>query len=299
MPIDWPKAEAKPEKKQSVPGNLLLDLRGKINKFENHLSDTKTELERTQSSLVMDGKSLENATNILNSTKSHLNSTKLELSNTKSNLEQTLTKFAEKSKINAQLTSEIEEFKANIERANSKISELENKKIELGVFISNLSSELENSNFQIKLLKKSASEDLEQTDNFKFEIQELNNMLTLIRDENANLNIQLMELDSLLIKKDLIIQELTEKIENESQLISAQTAHLEEVESELGELKPLTEEKLGITYETRITCPMCRAVGKNIREVEDKTTILYWSGGVPVYAKKYVCKKCGYEWNKM
>jgi hypothetical protein len=121
-------------------------------------------------------------------------------------------------------------------------------------------------------------------------------MLTAIRDENSSLSSQLMELDNLLLQNDSKIQELLEQNEDRDKLIRDQTDRLEEVEDELGELKPLTVDKLGYS-ETRITCPMCQAVGKNIREVEDKTTILYWSGGVPVYAKKYVCKKCGYEWN--
>jgi rubrerythrin len=44
---------------------------------------------------------------------------------------------------------------------------------------------------------------------------------------------------------------------------------------------------------------MCPAVGKNIREVEDRKKILYYNGPLPMYAKKYVCKICGYEWNKL
>ena len=45
-----------------------------------------------------------------------------------------------------------------------------------------------------------------------------------------------------------------------------------------------------------ITCPMCGAVGKkNFRQVEDKSKIFSYVSIVPIYAKKYVCKRCGYE----
>ncbi len=45
-----------------------------------------------------------------------------------------------------------------------------------------------------------------------------------------------------------------------------------------------------------ITCPMCGAHGKkNIKKFEDKSKILYYISIVPIYAKKHICKLCGYE----
>ena len=44
-----------------------------------------------------------------------------------------------------------------------------------------------------------------------------------------------------------------------------------------------------------ITCPMCSAVGGKIKIIEDKSKILSYVGHIPMYAKKHVCKKCGYE----
>jgi C4-type Zn-finger protein len=79
-------------------------------------------------------------------------------------------------------------------------------------------------------------------------------------------------------------------------MIDAQTTRIEELETELAELKPFTDGKSVISNETRIICPMCQAVGKNIRETEDRDKILYYSGSIPMYAKKYVCKSCGYNW---
>jgi len=40
---------------------------------------------------------------------------------------------------------------------------------------------------------------------------------------------------------------------------------------------------------------MCGSVGGDIKTVEDKTKVLSYVGHIPMYAKKHVCKKCGYE----
>jgi len=46
-------------------------------------------------------------------------------------------------------------------------------------------------------------------------------------------------------------------------------------------------------------CPWCGATSKNIKKVKDKSEVLYYVKGlhmknVPIYAKRYVCKKCGH-----
>ncbi|GAG58182.1 unnamed protein product [marine sediment metagenome] len=172
-----------------------------------------------------------------------------------------------------------------------------NKIEEFGTTISDISSELEDSKIQITGFENTTAKSNERTDELSTEIQELNNMLTAIRDEKTSLTSQLMELDNLLIQKNSKIQELSEENEAKDKLICVQAARLEELEIELGELKPLKEEKWSFPYEIRNSCPMCQAVGKDIREVEDREKNPYYNGPIPMYAKKYVCKKCGYEWN--
>ncbi|MHA1321024.1 MAG: hypothetical protein ACTSQ1_14625, partial [Promethearchaeota archaeon] len=142
----------------------------------------------------------------------------------------------------------------------------------------------------------------EQTDKLTAEVQELNNKLSATQDENTNLNSQLMELNNTLLQKDTKIQEITDTLDNKEKLVDAQTARLEEVETELGELKPPELGSGGFATEERTTCPMCRttcpmcgAVGQNIKQIEDKTKVLSYVGHIPMYAKKHVCKKCGYE----
>jgi ribosomal protein S27AE len=46
--------------------------------------------------------------------------------------------------------------------------------------------------------------------------------------------------------------------------------------------------------EGRRICPECG--GTAFATHEDKSQVLHQMGGVKIYAKKYVCKKCGYEY---
>jgi len=45
--------------------------------------------------------------------------------------------------------------------------------------------------------------------------------------------------------------------------------------------------------EGRRVCPECS--GTSFATHEDKSQVLHQMGGVKIYAKKYVCRKCGYE----
>ncbi|MEJ2251405.1 MAG: hypothetical protein P8Y70_21240 [Candidatus Lokiarchaeota archaeon] len=44
--------------------------------------------------------------------------------------------------------------------------------------------------------------------------------------------------------------------------------------------------------EGRRVCPNCG--GTDFNEQEDRTKVLHQQGGMKIYAKKYMCKKCGY-----
>jgi len=99
----------------------------------------------------------------------------------------------------------------------------------------------------------------------------------------------------MLLQKDTNIQELSNNIGAKEKLIEAQTVHLDEVETELGELKPPEMGTGGFASDERTTCPMCGSVGRDVKQIEDKTKVLSYVGHIPMYAKKHVCKKCGYE----
>lgn len=71
--------------------------------------------------------------------------------------------------------------------------------------------------------------------------------------------------------------------------------------SEISRLKPSElverqeEEKLleKPPLEGRRVCPECSGTAFNT--VEDKSQVLHQMGGIRIFAKKYVCRKCGYE----
>ncbi len=42
------------------------------------------------------------------------------------------------------------------------------------------------------------------------------------------------------------------------------------------------------------TCSNCKST--NVKQKEDKTRIIGYAAHVPMYAKKWVCRDCGHEW---
>lgn len=46
------------------------------------------------------------------------------------------------------------------------------------------------------------------------------------------------------------------------------------------------------TVEGRRICPECKAT--DFKAEEDKSNVLHQMGGMKIYAKKYICKKCGH-----
>ena len=56
------------------------------------------------------------------------------------------------------------------------------------------------------------------------------------------------------------------------------------------------EQVVAPPVEGRRTCPSCG--GFDFNAVEDKSQLLSAMGGIKIYAKNYVCKKCGYTMPK-
>ncbi|GAH70658.1 unnamed protein product, partial [marine sediment metagenome] len=81
--------------------------------------------------------------------------------------------------------------------------------------------------------------------------------------------------------------------EKEQSLIQI-TVQLEEMKSELSAFKlPEIGPVERFQREERVICPMCGETA--IKEIDDKTKVQYYSGTKAIYAKKKICKKCGYE----
>ena len=55
------------------------------------------------------------------------------------------------------------------------------------------------------------------------------------------------------------------------------------------------DSRWNLKLKQEIWCPMCGASGKkNFKLVEDKSKIMSYISIVPIYAKKHICKRCGY-----
>ena len=60
------------------------------------------------------------------------------------------------------------------------------------------------------------------------------------------------------------------------------------------EVKPKEEKEEEIpAVEGRRVCPNCGSTDFN--QIEDKTKVLHQMAGSKIYAKKYICKRCGFE----
>ncbi len=211
--------------------------------------------------------------------------------------------------INNNLNLEIEDLKRKLEEANVRIIDLEkslkDKEGELSDLskftnekISSFSTELEHAKRKISELEKSIDEansiisikdeeinklradqekfatSLEESNKLKSEFDDLKNKMSIVEEEDASLTSPLAELNNLLLQKDSEIEELKAKL-----------FMLKRSEILTGD----------VTTEVRVKCVNCGAVGKDIKVVEDKSKVLSYMGNIPMYAKKHVCKKCGYE----
>ena len=156
LSIDWARAEERPDKKLSVEGKVLLDLRSKINSLEKQLTQNKKDLERTSLELKTSKERLSEyerkaegfdeklasltkdyerakeeklyADAEINKMKSSKSDIETKLSESKSTITEVEAKLKESSTIIEMLKREIEEGKENLQQ---KINEIEGFKSDL------------------------------------------------------------------------------------------------------------------------------------------------------------------------
>ena len=70
---------------------------------------------------------------------------------------------------------------------------------------------------------------------------------------------------------------------------------IKELGAESKDKEDSSEEKVQEAAKTggRLACPKCGSV--NFTKHEDKSKVLYYHQGTPIYAKKAVCNQCGEE----
>lgn len=175
----------------------------------------------------------------------------------------------------------LEKLLSNLNDANVKLSELKESLNEANSTISAKDEEINKLKSEVDDLKSKVSVSEEEKSKKISQIEELNNKVE--------------ELNNLISQKEAEIQEINEIIAEKDKFIVDQTARIEIIEAELDKLRPPEIEVGDIRSEERINCPRCGVVGKNIKIIDDKSKVLSYIGNIPMYAKKHVCKKCGYE----
>ncbi len=292
MSIDWSKAEEKLEKKQAVEGRILLELRGKGDYLREKLEEANENLFQSKEEFYLLSKDHENSKAAnrrdIKEKEETINNLKIEIDDVKRELEKHSSKVSElefllkeKEQKFLQITnssgSEISKITSELEAARDKSSELEN----------NLNRAISNS--------YAKDEEIGRLTGKVEELSRLNSMIEELDAEKNNLEAQLKNLSE---QKESEIQNLERALVEKNKLLEEQAMRYEEVEKELEALKPteIEESVYSPSYETRIICPMCDARGKNIRTVDDKKTVLSYIGNIPMYAKKYVCINCNYDW---
>jgi len=298
MTIDWSKAEEKPDKKQAVEGRILFELRGKCDYLKEKLEKTNENLFQNKEKFRLLSEALEKSTatnrseikekeEIINNLKIEIDELKIELEKHSSKVSELQFLLKEKEQKFLQITNssgrEISRITSELEDASRKISEIEN----------DLNRSISNNNTK--------DEEIRRLSGKTEELSQLTGLIEEVDTEKNNLEAQLKYLSE---QKESEIKSLESALIVKNKLLEAQAICIEEVEKEIEMLKPPEVEnsklldlgKPEYPYETRITCPRCPAVGKNIREVDDKDRILSYLGNIPMYAKKYVCKICGYIW---
>ena len=124
------------------------------------------------------------------------------------------------------------------------------------------------------------------------EINKSNAETNTLKAQIEDLNKKNEELTNSLTEKDSNIKELNDALVEKDNIIDIQNAKIEKAETEITALQPAAPKTY--TSEDRLMCPSCGAVGRDIKAEEDKTKVLSYVGHKPLYAKKNICKKCGY-----
>lgn len=277
--IDWSKAEEKPDKKQAVEGRVLLKLRSKIAYLEQKHAEKIQELSKIEDELHANTKKLEKSET---KNKAHLigketiiKELRQEIENLESQLKSRILEINELSKLMKEKESKLLELSTNSEekvlRTKSQLKSAFEKNSELEKTIKGLNNQITTKNI---------------------EITKLSAFVRKLKENNDTLKLELNQKDSLLSK----LPELERVIEEKNYQIETQSKRFKELEREVEELSPPEIDESYSAYEMRNTCPVCGSVGKEIRTIDDKDTVLSYIGNIPMYAKKLSCKNCGYEW---
>ncbi|MHA1745392.1 MAG: hypothetical protein ACTSWW_05300 [Promethearchaeota archaeon] len=309
MSIEWEKVKAKPDKPHKVLGQTLMDMRGKVTDLEANLQKKSSQLNENMTKL------------------STANNQILNLENTINEFNATIAAKDEQLAQLPALSSQITDLQSQLQGALAEKAALEQAKVVTDGEINALKTQVGEgaglaqniADLKTQLAQKDAL--LEQStaagQTKDQQIIELSSVITQKDSEIGESNVgssqkdaQLENMQAAMTEKDQMIQSLNAKIEELSSDLSGKMQENVTLGSQLQEqakvpvveaapvsipepISPPEEPIASYSMDSRIICPMCSAT--NIKDMEDKTKVLSYVGHVPIYAKKHVCRKCGYE----
>ncbi|HUY00338.1 MAG TPA: hypothetical protein VMV49_12325 [Candidatus Deferrimicrobium sp.] len=303
MSIEWTEIVEKPEKSFKVPGQFLLEQRKKIESLQkalDELKSAKSESDQTVATLNLRIETL----------LADLDSKKKKIKEQADAIEELETKLANKDKERNQLTARIEELErlqkelttskdGQIAEQATKISELETQINELQQYRSKV-EELEKRFAEASELQGKLSEREAELGTLQAKVSELEGKITELEQEKSGIEedfqkkIESVEEEKKALEEKYKLVE-SEMAEKDAQISSFQSK-IQELETNLAALAPpkpptVAEEGEGTKPSA---CPKCES--NRIKDIEDRSKILYIAAGRPIYAKKKRCLNCGTEW---
>jgi len=225
-----------------------------------------------------------------------------------------MSQFSEKDNIISQLQSQINDLNAQISDSSSQLSTFNSQLTEKDNEINQIKSELQSIHNryqgQIDQIISEKAQLEAQIPAFQSQIEELHMQNSLLQQQVAPLQSQIDQLRQDLDYKEKRIKELQEPQAVMPSTLSTQgvSSPGASVGSGMGygtsagpvmggsvpSITPTPRVPSKPALSGRRECPNCGAHGPSIKEVEDKTKIISYIPK-PIYAKKNVCLKCGYE----
>jgi len=271
--IEWNKVTEKPDKSYKVLGQNLLDQRNKINDLESNLQTTSSELNAARTRQDQANSKIagyEKEITALEEKASKYDALILEHTTLQE-------QFKNASEELSQTKGQLAQIAQTIEDTTEKITDLSNANIDL-------TKKLEFSNAQAGEFNTKMLEAQQQVD-------ELNKQVSGLKELNEKNTALIAQKDADTTR----VQELEQKLDQKEVALQEKILVADEFEAKVKELEPPIPDVSSYDLDSRVTCPMCN--GTEIKDIEDKSKVLSYVGHMPMYARKKMCKKCGYEWS--
>jgi septal ring factor EnvC (AmiA/AmiB activator) len=197
----------------------------------------------------------------------------------------------------SQLQAQINNLNTQNSQLRAQLQEKDNQLNRISSQLQSLQSSNEGYQQQVQHLTNQNAQLQAHIPGLEQQLQELQQHNSILQQQIGPLQSQITKLQEEVLYKEKRIQELKEpKAVMPSSLaqgITNQTSPYSSTPS-LSPTSATTPSSSSQIGSGRRVCPNCGASGFAVKEVEDKTRIISYIPK-PIYAKKYVCTKCGFE----